>query len=87
MLKDFHTQKEFIHGEHEKESEQMKSSHRQDVLDLERRMHARQEKDSKVEAYKLKTFCPPPQPSPKSGACNVDGMPGAFHCHRAAGSL
>ena len=48
MLKDFHTQKEFIHGEHEKESEQMKSSHRQDVLDLERRMHARQEKDAKV---------------------------------------
>ena len=52
-LKDFHTQKEFIHGEHEKESEQMKSSHRQDVLDLERRMHARQEKDAKVGSFKL----------------------------------
>ena len=48
LLKDFHMQKEFIHGEHEKESEQMKNSHRQDIQDLERRMHARQEKDSKV---------------------------------------
>ncbi|KAL4239252.1 hypothetical protein ACF0H5_000069 [Mactra antiquata] len=47
MLKDFHLQKEFIHGEHEKETENLKSLHKQEVTDLERRMHARQEKDAK----------------------------------------
>ncbi|XP_052261816.1 centrosomal protein of 112 kDa-like isoform X1 [Dreissena polymorpha] len=47
MLKDFHVQKEFIHGEHEKEVENSKSLHRQEITDLERRMHARQEKDAK----------------------------------------
>ena len=48
LLKDFHLQKEFIHGEQEKESENLKSLHRQEVVDLERRMHVRQEKDAKV---------------------------------------
>lgn len=56
MLKDFHLQKEFIHGEHEKETENLKSLHKQEVTDLERRMHARQEKDAKVKKYKYKPF-------------------------------
>ena len=48
MLKDFHLQKEYIHGEHEKETENLKCLHKQEITDLERRMHARQEKDAKV---------------------------------------
>ena len=53
MLKDFHVQKEFIHGEHEKEVENLRSLHAQEVADLERRMHARQEKDAKVGLCRL----------------------------------
>ena len=48
MLKDFHVQKEYIHGEQEKEVENLKATHNQEITDLERRMHMRQEKDSKV---------------------------------------
>ena len=48
MLKDFHLQKEYIHGEHEKETENLKCLHKQEITDLERRMHSRQEKDAKV---------------------------------------
>ncbi|KAJ8307985.1 hypothetical protein KUTeg_012859 [Tegillarca granosa] len=52
MIKDFHLQKEMVLSEHDREVENLKESHRNDIYDLECRMQERQEKDAKITKLK-----------------------------------
>lgn len=51
MLKDFHTQKEIVISEHEKEMDNLKETHQNELYELKCRIQEKQDKDTKVGAY------------------------------------
>lgn len=48
MLKDFHTQKEIVISEHEKEMDNLKETHQNELYELKCRVQEKQDKDTKV---------------------------------------
>lgn len=48
MLKDFHTQKEIVISEHEKEMDNLKETHQNELYEFKCRIQEKQDKDTKV---------------------------------------
>lgn len=56
MLKDFHTQKEIVISEHEKEMDNLKETHQNELYELKCRVQEKQDKDTKVRRYLTRDF-------------------------------